>query len=652
MRNVFLIFFILSIIVLGAGIFLAIYVHKKLSAPVNKILRRLILGTFGALCLILYPIVYSQYRELYENTSLCGIVVVSVLQCFQNSLRTFILDGAWSDLFSIQKDIPMYYTVYGLLLSVFAPFLTFATGLTYFKSVRARIRFRIMKSRRRPLYIMSELNLSTLLLAEDIKNNKNKAANIVFTDVYPAEDEENFELCEQAIKLGCVLLRTDITKLELPGRKSETEYFLLGHDEAENVFQTLCLINKNKNEKKVKIIAQVNRDSNKIAIDSAERKIDSSETETYDALLNRIYSGDILRVRIFDKEEMMAFSEIPKMGLFDLNPTGSVKVISVLLLGNGKRATVLLKMLLWYCQMDGYQLEINVVDTSEKGSYIQEALREDCPSIIQYNDRHIEGDCEYSIRFIRKEDLFGLLEGEYKSDGKEELTDRLRATTAAICADEDDDENLTMSIKIRTRLSRLQPFGYAKVYAVYENDRKAVDNQKAITNIRTYKEQPYEVSLIGGRQQLYTYDKLFNEKNELDALKYHVRWIDVQKESNSKTRSEDAYINNASSKKECLKQYELHDYYRKSSQAKALHKREVDKQDQYRCKHFSPDDKRTWFCDCDGCMRRRAVEHKRWNAYMRIQGYQYGEGHDSIAKTHKDLIPFSELGEDEQYKDS
>ena len=50
------------------------------------------------------------------------------------------------------------------------------------------------------------------------------------------------------------------------------------------------------------------------------------------------------------------------------------------------------------------------------------------------------------------------------------------------------------------------------------------------------------------------------------------------------------------------------------------------------------------------------VEHKRWNAYMITEGYQYSGSTQEISrndlgKLHHDLVPFVVLDDDEKKKD-
>lgn len=54
--------------------------------------------------------------------------------------------------------------------------------------------------------------------------------------------------------------------------------------------------------------------------------------------------------------------------------------------------------------------------------------------------------------------------------------------------------------------------------------------------------------------------------------------------------------------------------------------------------------------------RLRLMEHRRWNAYMRSEGYCYSGSRDKqsrndLAKLHNDLVPFDALTEEEKAKD-
>ena len=57
-------------------------------------------------------------------------------------------------------------------------------------------------------------------------------------------------------------------------------------------------------------------------------------------------------------------------------------------------------------------------------------------------------------------------------------------------------------------------------------------------------------------------------------------------------------------------------------------------------------------CRCDNCVRRMRSEHMRWNAYMRVYGYSFGEQRADRAMLHNDLQAWAKLSKKEQEKDA
>ena len=47
-----------------------------------------------------------------------------------------------------------------------------------------------------------------------------------------------------------------------------------------------------------------------------------------------------------------------------------------------------------------------------------------------------------------------------------------------------------------------------------------------------------------------------------------------------------------------------------------------------------------------------SVEHIRWNAYMRTEGYRYAKTRNDLAKTHPNLVPTDRLTDDDLRKDA
>lgn len=125
-----------------------------------------------------------------------------------NTIRLFIVDGEFDIITeNVPRDLPIYeaYTVLAAVLFVAAPLLTFGIVASFFKNVFAYQK--LIVNRNSQMYVFSELNEKSLILAKDLcKSNKKRI--IVFTDVFERNEEENYELVESAKNWEpCVLKR-------------------------------------------------------------------------------------------------------------------------------------------------------------------------------------------------------------------------------------------------------------------------------------------------------------------------------------------------------------------------------------------------------------------------------------------------------------
>ena len=156
---------------------------------------------------------------------------------------------------------------------------------------------------------------------------------------------------------------------------------------------------------------------------------------------------------------------------------------------------------------------------------------------------------------------------------------------------------------------------------VYNSDQK-----NALEGIKNYRGQPYNIDFIGDLESSYTENVIIDSALEADALKRHMKW----------------------GKEEEFWQYE---YNYRSSLASAIHI------------------KARIACGIPGAAKKEEeltekerddiehLEHRRWNTYMRSEGYVFSGSSDKssrndLAKMHHDLVDFSSLTEEEKRKDS
>ena len=675
----------------------------------------LVVAVFAGLVIIYYPVSYRTYSDAYSESGAFTLAVMSLLQCMQNAFRTFVLDGSWSELLpsgSGDLQIPLYATVIGLFLNVFAPLLTFSAILSMFKEITSRLRVRSMASRRRPLFLFSELNRNTILLAQDIRRKFPKA-NLVYTDVYPEDDEANYELREQAAKLNAVTLRTDISELDFGKRKGLTEYFLLGHDEDENVMQARKLFKINKDRPNTGIYVLSVRKGNGLIIDSLASSLDveahlkraEANHWDYEALKENVRGGGLLKFRRVDPERQIAWRSVPKIECIKRAfsaPYGEKETLSFLVIADTYISYSIVKTLLWFCQSDRFRLELNIVYADDKNSRdtmlsghsetvvnIKSLMELECPDIIRTNRQKVEGESFYDIEFIRSSSIGS---GEVMSQltdivsGKAdhtELADRLLRTDAVIVDRGSDGESLETAAYFRTAFGRagMKP----EIYAVCADEDEILTDINSCENIVTYKDESFDIRLLGRRFETYKYDNIRNTEEEYLGFCQHIKWIDVSNSRNpSETRDTDL-------KRELLN-YERHEYFRSSSISRAMYLRnalcdpdmEITDEEavkrtggiarmgntdentkfelrlklrpEYECLRDPKQPSDRWFCTCDNCLHRRELEHNRWNAYMRIQGYIPSPEDNvsdkrAMAKVHGNLVPFGELDEAAREKD-
>jgi len=702
--------FISLIILLAAVTLILQRLRVKTGITYRSALVVLIASVAAGLVIIECPLCYAMYSDVYPGTNPIIVAIFAFLQGVQNTMRTFVLDGSWDELLTdVPKsvNISQFATTVGLILNVTAPILTFSAILTLFKELTSRIRLRFMASRNRPLFLFSELNKNTLFLAEDIRREM-PDANLVYTDVYPEDDELNYELREKAGRLHAIMLRTDISELSIKDRSKlgRTEYFLLGHDEEENVMQARKLYAKNHGRSQTGIYVLAASKGNALHIDSLTANLtveDLKEKDDYESAKEFVRSGGIMRLRRIDPYKKIAWNEIPTImtirDTLSRHDVSRKETLSILIFADTLLSFAIIKTLLWYCQSDKYRLVLNVVYGNygtdkdsvligQKGDLInvREMLEFECPDIIATNKKVCDGDAFYDIEFIEntefesgriQTEILGLLEKE--STKKRIINKRLLDTDLIIIDRGNDGASIETAAYFRTLFKRIKK--NPEILAVCDDEEEILHDLKC-NNFITHKGASYNIGFIGRRCDTYRYKSIINIDEENLGFCQHIKWVD-RDSVNKEIRPEDLDAKLI----EQLINYEKHEYYRESSISKAMYLRNVladpnvevnigriaenDSTDddntrferqlairpEYECLNnpIVPSDR--WLCTCERCRLRRKLEHNRWNAYMRTEGYVLntaniiGGEEQSIAKVHYDLIPFDDLPENERDKD-
>lgn len=486
------------------------------------------------------------------------------------------------------------YQVWIAFLFALGPILTFGFVLSFFHNIWASLLY--YRAWFRDAYIFSELNVRSLTLARDIRKHHKKAA-IVFADVFEENEETSYELLEGAHRIGAVTFKKDI--LTAPFRhhakKKPISFFTIGENETENLNQSIRLIEQYRKRGGTHLYVF----SKKI-----ESELLLTATDKGGVKVRRINEVQSLVNRTLYEEGHLLFEGARE------NEDGE-KTISAVVVGMGALGTEMVKALAWYGQMDGYRLKIHAFD---KDRLAKDRFAARAPELISpvYNGVEIPGEARYTIRIHSHMDATTASFAEAVS----QITD----ATFVFVALGDDDANIEAAISLRMQFERMGIHPVIQA-AVYHSEHR-----EALARIRNYRGQPYDVTFVGDVESSYTEAVILDSELEEEALERHLKW----------------------GKEEEFWSYE---YNYRSSVASAIHLRAriacgipgADKPES----EMTPAER-------EGIER---LEHRRWNAYMRAEGYVFSGSKDKasrndLAKMHHDLVDYAALSEEEKRKDS
>lgn len=585
--------FFAALIVLAAGVVATAVFSRSESRVLTMLSPMHVL--FGCVMVSSLLIFLPIYIHICADQNLH--VWEALLLSLHNVFRLFVIDGEMEFVMDNLTDIPSgLYTPYFFLSAVLflmAPLLTVGFVLSFFKNLTAHLRLLVCVHV--PLFVFSEMNARSLTLARDIQKH-NPKSRIVFADVFDQDDETSYEMIIAAKKMRSICFKEDIADLPLGQHRKNSRIcvFILGADESENLVQAVRMEEKYGDYPNLEMY---------VFCEQVESEMLLSGGSTGRALLRRInVTQSFIQYNLYTDGIRLFEQAIPD---------GEIKHISVVIVGLGAFGTELLRTLAWFCQMDGYRLEIHAFDADPLAQDRFELL---CPELIDpaHNGNFTDdGDAQYRIT------IHGGVSADcrtlYKAIGG------IENISAVYVALNSDSENINVSAGLRTCFEQRDI--HPSIHAVVESSEK----KDAVQGAVNYSGQPFDIDFIGDLRSVYTQDVLLRSELENVALQRHLRW----------------------GKESAFWQFE---YNHKSSVASAIHARMkrlcgmpgIDLLPSER----TPEQRE----------RLRKLEHRRWNAYMRSEGYIYSgspekSSRNNLGKMHHCLVTYDLLSEEERQKD-
>lgn len=338
-------------------------------------------GAFLASVVMCFPVMLQN-----ENVGIAFAMSLS------HSIRMFVVDTGIIDIVGelpIQEIgrllLPYKILVCGLYL--LAPIFTLTIVLQYFSNIFERMRLG-MKSRRN-LFVFSELNTHSLEIATYMnsyaKRNGEKI-ELVFC-CSSKKDGINVELEQNAREQGAILLPEKIVHLRLKNKNRYITYFLISDKEDENVEHTLQMIDNftgenplynNINQRNIELHCYATSPEAEILIDSKEKEdikvvlVD----EVRDAVYEHLYQYPL-------------YLNKGRKEITEATDRREKEKLSVLIVGGGKTGTEFLRAAVWYGKMNQFELEIHLIDV--QGEQIREKLEQEYPELLaEYSGNKID----------------------------------------------------------------------------------------------------------------------------------------------------------------------------------------------------------------------------------------------------------------------
>lgn len=583
----------LSVIILLAGIVFTLTLGKGMRRVSIRPANCLMITVFLSSSSLFLPI----YRADFSGDAAAGIK--TLLISFHNSIRLFIVDGEFDiiddNITSSIGCIWIPYSILAAILFVIAPVLTFSVILSFVKNTYAYVVY--FSSFFKDVYVFSELNEESLALATNIKRNHPRSA-IVFTDVFDSNEEQSYELMQKSRGLLGIFFKSDIEFINygLHSKKRRIIFFAIGHDENENIRQSVSLIKQYKN-----------RDNMELYVFSStiEGELLLADVEKGNMKVRRINENAAVINRYLYENGAVIFDEAAKNDTITSD-------INVLIIGMGIYGNAMLRGLSWFCQMDGYRLHIDAFD---KRSDALDRFEACCPELISddHNGVFDASDAEYLIKIHSGVDV-----DTYTF--RKKVCAEVRNATFVYVALGDDNENVRVSTNLRTMFERMEI--HPRIVTIVKDSNV----NRGLQNIHNYSGQPYNISFIGSLEDTYSEEAIMGSDLENEALKRHLKWGDEE-------------------------DFWKYEYDYKSSVATTIHTKM-----KIHCGISGANKTETELTDEERASLEQ-LEHRRWNAYMRSEGYVYSgtpepRSRNNLGKMHHNLIPYRDLSEEDKRKDS
>lgn len=433
----------------------------------RKSLNPLLFGTAIAVFLIF---VSFRLNNDQVNPSIISASLFNTFRVFLfNEDLSFVLDGI-SD-----QRLHLYIST----LYVIAPVLLLGSLIAYLMELSSRIRLFFMRVRSREIFVFSEINEKSVLLAEDLnRSRQQKEICCVFAAAPEIIEGELYDLVDRAKKCRALMQKNSISELRWikSMKKKNVNWVMISEDQMLNLQQAIAVNELYKSSHNGAVYVFSEQQEAEMLLDTMEK--------------------DKLKIRRVSDRQSIVFKLFTEHPLYD---TGENKSIHVLIVGASDIGLECIKTAAWCGQMAGYKLKITCADNNQAAF---EKLKLSCPELLEAYD------IELRITNLDSPELWDLI---YENI----------SATYIVVARASDDSNSQTAINIRSGYERINFNGrIPRIHVLIGSPEKS----DLVRNLINGQKQRYGFTPFGSNQELYRSDVIFNNKWESLAYEMH-NWL-------------------------------------------------------------------------------------------------------------------------------
>jgi len=453
----------------------------------------------------------SEFQHLFAN------LLPSILNAIQHTMRLFALDGdlmVTINAMTAEWENPTInaYVTYSSILYFVAPICTFTFALNFVKNLIGTLRYFL--SPWLETHIFSELNEKTYAIAKSIlatdrtintRKRRFRKPQIIFTDITAEKEEKYMDLIDRARRDGAILMRKDLTSIQLHLLGREHHIYIISDDNEQEKLAHASHIIQHNNHKNVTLYIFSDSDLTKGFLEAYSDK-EKSQLR--------------LTVKRINDIRMLIYHELAEKGyqIFEkARPTSSgIKTINAVIVGLGQYGMEMLKALLWFCQLPGYKINITVVD--EKATTINRA-KAALPNVFG-EQSGTKRTANYTVT------------PKVCAVGTEKYYELFNPSVSFVFISLGSDEtNLATARATRIKLHSEggKTDEQAIVTVIYDSElAKKINYDPKKTDKDCSSTNKFTIQVIGDLESFYSINTLFNSSINTKGYRIHRRWDDSE----------------------------------------------------------------------------------------------------------------------------